>query len=818
MLRKLFLLISMGALLVAVLVVAGYFYLSPRLPDTEVLRDVRLQEPLRVFTSDGKLIAEFGEKKRIPVRIEDTPQKMIQAVLAAEDDRFYEHPGVDYLGLMRAVWHLLRTGRKGPGGSTITMQVARNFLLTREKTFLRKFSEILLSLKIERELSKSEILELYLNKIYLGHRAYGVGAAAQVYYGKLLKDLNLSQMAIIAGLPKAPSTYNPIVNRKRAMIRRNYVLQRMRKLNFISQAEYDTVLVMEDNASWHKSAIDLEADHLAEQVRAEMVKRFGSQAYTEGFQVITTLDSKLQLAANYALKEALLQYDRRHGFRGPEKRLTVEELSDVSLMHKALGKVKSLAGLSVAAVTEVGDRQIQVYSRHEGEITLDWEGLSWAREYIDVNHMGPKPTSAEQIVSAGDVVRIYRKEGQWFLAQKPTAEGALVSLESKSGKIVAIRGGFDFQASKFNRVIQAKRQPGSNFKPFIYSAALDKGYTAASLINDAPVVFEDEALESTWRPENYSGRFFGPTRLRVALMKSRNLVSIRLLRAIGIRHAVKYSENFGFSPDQLSHDLSLALGSAPVMPLSLARGYAVFANGGYLIEPYFIQRILDRHGKSIFESNPVVICDDCKDEVEADLLLDNTDIDDIAVSEERDNTSLFNEVIPPRFAERTVTPQNVYLMKSMLQDVVQRGTGRRARVLKRQDLGGKTGTTNDQKDAWFSGFGGSLVTTTWVGFDRPSTLGQKETGGRAALPMWIAYMREALPHYPQLPVKQPDNMITIKIDPQTAKAVHSGHDGAIFETFRKQYAPAEPLESDYIGSEVEAENGRGLPDLQDQLF
>jgi len=625
-------------------------------------------------------------------------------------------------------------------------------------------------------------------------------------------------MAIIAGLPKAPSTYNPIVNRKRAMIRRNYVLQRMRKLNFVSQAEYDTAMATEDNASWHKSAIDLEADHLAEQVRAEMIKRFGSQAYTEGFQVITTLNSELQLAANQALKEALLQYDRRHGFRGPEQRLTDEELSDPGVMHKALAKVRSLEGLSVAVVTAVGEREIQVYSRQEGELTVSWSGLSWARAYIDVNQLGPKPESAEQIVSPGDVVRIYQREGTWFLTQKPTAEGALVSIEAKSGKIIAIRGGFDFQASKFNRVIQGKRQPGSNFKPFIYSAALDKGYTAASLINDAPVVFEDAALESTWRPENYSGRFFGPTRLRVALTKSRNLVSIRLLRAIGIRHAVQYSKKFGFRPDQLSHDLSLALGSAPVMPLSLARGYAVFANGGYLIEPYFIQRILDRHGKLVFEANPLVICDACKDEVTADLLLDQNVSGGVAMSELPDTASLRDDAPAPRFAERSLTPQNVYLMRSMLQDVVQYGTGRRARVLKRLDVGGKTGTTNDQKDAWFSGFGGSLATTTWVGFDLPRSLGQKETGGRAALPMWIAYMREALKQYPQLPVKQPENMITMKIDPQTAKAVHSGHDGAIFETFRKQYAPPEPLESDYIDPEI-AEDGRPeLPDLQEQLF
>ena len=786
-------LISAAGLALIGLIVAGglYLYLSPQLPSADTLRDVRYQVPLRIYSRDGKLLAEYGEMRRSPVKLSEVPDLMVKAVLAAEDDRFYEHPGVDYQGLLRAAWHLVTTGRKTQGGSTITMQVARNFFLGREKTYLRKFTEILLSLKIEHEFSKQEILELYLNKIYLGQRAYGIAAAAQVYYGVELPKLSLAQMAMIAGLPKAPSRYNPIADPPRALERRNYVLGRMRALGFISEEAYSSALHQQDDATLHSLTIEAEAPYLGELVRAEVVKRYGEDAYTAGYKVFTTVDTRLQTAANTALRDALLAYDRRHGYRGPEARVNLSPQSDAETWSAALANRDPVGTLQAGLVVKIGTTDIQVYLKDQGIITIPWEGLEWARSYIDDNHVGSPPQNPADIVKLGDIIRVQSQpDGQWRLAQIPGVEGALVSLRPDDGSVIAIVGGFDFFKSKFNRATQASRQPGSSFKPFIYSAALEQGMTPATLINDAPVVFKDPGLEDTWRPENYSGRFFGPTRLREALVHSRNLVSIRVLRAIGIDTTIDYVSRFGFDKRAMPHNLSLALGSGVVTPLDLASGYAVFANSGYRVQPYFIDHIEDINGKVLETTAPVHVCKDCEN-----LPADQAKAENIA--------------------PRVITAQNAYLMTSMMRDVIRRGTGRRARVLRRHDLAGKTGTTNDQRDAWFAGFNPDVVTVSWVGFDDTHSLGNAETGARAALPMWIDFMRAALQGLPDHSFEQPPGLVTVRIDPNTGLLADSKDRKAIFETFFANHVPTREAGS---GSTNVDGSHSSAPPIPEQLF
>lgn len=801
-----FVILSISAFAIGLLALTGiYFYLSPRLPSAESLEDVQLQVPLRVSTREGALVAEFGEQRRVPLGLEDIPSSMIKAVLAAEDDRFYVHPGVDWQGLTRAVIYLIRTGEKGPGGSTITMQVARNFFLGSEKTYVRKANEILLALKIENEFTKDEILELYFNKIFLGHRAYGVGAAAQVYYGRSIQELTLAQVAMIAGLPKAPSRFNPIVNPARALARRNYVLGRMRELEFVSEEEYQTALAAPVTARIHGLATEVEAPYVAEMVRSAMEAKFGPQAYTAGFRVFTTIHARLQEAANTALRDTLNQYDKRHGYRGPERRMDGELSAERE--QEILAQTPSVGGLIPAVVHEVGEQSVVVFTRTFGEVELDWDALSWARPRLDENRRGGEPKTASDILAVGDVVRLKEtEEGVWRLAQVPEIEGALVSLDPENGAINALAGGFDFYKSKFNRVTQARRQPGSSFKPFIYSAALEHGYTPATLINDAPVVFDDPGLEAAWRPENYSGKFFGPTRMREALTRSRNLVSIRLLRSIGIDPALEHIQRFGFDGTTLPRDLSLALGSGTVTPLALASGYAVLANGGYLIEPYFIARIEDGDGAVIYEASPLVVCREC--EQQELLAVAAAALEEGAATGEQADTALELEAVEdpsanelmervedtPAIAPRVISEQNVWLMNSMLRDVVRRGTGRRAMQLGRKDLAGKTGTTNDQRDAWFSGFNPAAVTTAWTGFDRLQPLGRKETGARAALPMWIEYMRVALEGVPETYLEQPAGLVTVRIDPVTGLRASAADPNAIFETFRRDQVPKEIIE------------------------
>ena len=766
-----FILLLLGATLGVLLIGGTYLHFRSELPSIDNLRQIQLQVPMRVFSADDKLIAQYGEKRRDPVSYDEIPDDLIHAFLAAEDQNFFRHYGIDPAGLARAAVTLVLTGKKRQGGSTITMQVARNYYLTRKRTFTRKIREIFLALHIEQELSKKEILELYLNKIYLGHRSYGIKAAAQVYYGKSLDELTLAETAMIAGLPKAPSNYNPITNPERARQRRNYVLQRMAALGYISKTEAAQASGKPVTAVLHRAKVELEAPYLAEMVREQIVKQYGAEAYTSGINVYTTITSKLQVAANRGLRKALEDYDRRHGWRGPEKHFeTLPENDDA--LDRLLAETRPVHKLLPAIVTDLEKQNATVYLGKGKTLKIDWKGLSWARPYKDDSHRGAKPKTTADILAIGDLVRVQESQDEdgnsyWRLAQIPAVGGALVSLNPENGAINALVGGYDFYSSKFNRAIQAKRQPGSGFKPIIYSAALEAGYTAASIINDAPVVMESNGDDDTWRPENYSGKFYGPTRLRWALTKSRNLVSIRLLRAMGISHAVEHARRFGFNPNKLPHSLSLALGSGEVTPLQMARAYAVLANGGYLIEPWFIQRI-ERNGEALVEADPLVA--DC----EQDTL------------EERHQPT---EPVPCRAAPRTLSAENRYIMYSMMQDVIDRGTAVRARVLKRSDLAGKTGTTNEQRDAWFTGYNQRIVTTVWTGFDDNSKLGKGEVGGRVALPAWIAFMKVALEDIPEDPPAMPSSLVTVRIDKNTGLQVSGNTGDTLFEIFRPGNEP-----------------------------
>ncbi len=798
-----------GVLSLAVIAAAlGYLYLEPQLPSIANLKDVRLQVPLHVYARDGSLIAEFGEVRRIPVKIAQVPPSLLQAVLAAEDDRFYEHPGVDYRGLLRASTQLLLTGEKRQGGSTITMQVARNFFLDSEKTYLRKLKEILLALKIERALSKQEILELYLNKIYLGNRSYGVAAAAQFYYGTSIGRLSVAQMAMIAGLPKAPSKYNPIVNLARATERRNYILERMHSLGFLKDDAYRAALAETETASRHVQAIAVESPYVAEMVRTEMLARYGEEAYTGAYAVYTTLEPRLQTAANAALRAALLEYDARHGYRKPLPHVDLPVGSGPEQWAEILQEQVEIGGLLPALVVKVQGQAARAYLTGKGEIELPWEALSWARPYVNENRMGPSPKSAAEIVAAGDIVRIQPlPEGKWRLAQAPAVQGAFVALNPGNGAIGALTGGLDFYQSSFNRVTQADRQPGSSFKPFVYSAALEKGFTPATIVNDAPVVVEGASLGEDWRPENYGRDFLGPIPLRKALALSRNLVSIRVLRALGIEYTRDYVTRFGFKPDRLPQGLSLALGSGVATPLEMVQGFSVFASGGYRVEPYFIERIVGPEGKVLMQAQPLTVCQDCASQgglsagpVEATPVgLEDQLQADIRAEEGGASPAPQHAVVTPlatpaaggRAAPRVISAENAYLMTSMMQDVIRKGTGRKALELKRSDIAGKTGTTNEQRDAWFAGFTPDLVAVSWVGFDNHTPLGDQETGGHAALPMWVHFMREALKDRPERVLPQPPGVVSARINPETGLLAADNDPDGVPEFFMDGLLPLE---------------------------
>jgi penicillin-binding protein 1A len=790
-----------GVFTLAVIAAAlGYLYLEPQLPPIANLKDVRMQVPLHVYARDGSLMAEFGEVRRIPVKIEQVPPLLLQAVLAAEDDRFYEHPGVDYRGLLRASSQLLLTGEKKQGGSTITMQVARNFFLDSEKTYIRKLKEILLALKIEHELSKQEILELYLNKIYLGNRSYGVAAAAQFYYGTTIDKLSVAQMAMIAGLPKAPSKYNPIANLARATERRNYILERMHSLGFLNDDLYRTALAEAETASRHVQVIAVEAPYMAEMVRAEMVARYGEEAYTGGYTVYTTMEPRLQTAANAALRAALLEYDARHGYRKPLPHVDLPAGGGPEQWAEVLQEQVEISGLPAALVVKVENKSARVYLSNKGEIELPWEAMSWARPYVNENRMGPSPKSAAEILAVGDIVRVQPlPEGKWRLAQVPAVQGAFVALNPDNGAVSALAGGLDFYQSSFNRAIQADRQPGSSFKPFVYSAALEKGFTPATMVNDAPVVIEGASLGEDWRPENYGRDFLGPIPLRQALALSRNLVSIRVLRALGIDYTRDYVTRFGFKSDRLPQGLSLALGSGVATPLEMVKGFSVFANGGYRVEPYFIERVEGPEGNVLVQAQPLTACRECAPgpvEVTPVGLEDQLQAD-IQAEEGGKSPATQNAVVAPiatpaaggRTAPRVISAENAYLMTSMMQDVIRKGTGRKALELKRSDIAGKTGTTNEQRDAWFAGFTPDLVAVSWVGFDNHIPLGDQETGGHAALPMWVHFMREALKDMPERVFPQPPGIVTARINPATGLLAADNDPDGVPEFFMNGFVP-----------------------------
>ncbi|MCG4452335.1 penicillin-binding protein 1A [Pseudomonas sp. MMS21-TM103] len=766
----------------------AFLYLSPSLPSIESLRSIQLQIPLRVYSSDAKLIAEFGEMRRSPIKFDDIPPDFIGALLAAEDDNFANHYGVDLTSLMRAATQILTSGHIQTGGSTITMQVAKNYFLTSERSFSRKINEILLALQIERELSKDEILELYVNKIYLGQRAYGIEAAAQVYYGKSIKELSLAQLAMIAGLPKAPSRFNPVANPSRAKERRDWILGRMHMLGRIDQQSYETALAEPGDASLHASAPEVTAPYIAEMVRAEMVGRYGSEAYTEGFSVTTTVPSDLQNAANTAVREGLIAYDQRHGYRGPIRRLP--EMNKAAWLDE-LAKRSSLGGLEPAIVSQIEKSGILVLLRSGEEEAIAWDSMKWARPFLHTNSLGPRPQQPSDVTQVGDLIRVQRQnDGSLSFAQLPLAQSALVSLDPNNGAIRALVGGFSFEQSNYNRAAQAKRQPGSSFKPFIYSAALDRGYTAASLVNDAPIVFVDEYLDQGWRPKNDNNTFLGPIRMREALYKSRNLVSIRLLQAIGIDYALDYVARFGFDKQDLPRNLSLALGTANLTPLEVARGWSTFANGGYKTQPYLIERIDGRYGDPLFIANPAST-------PKAIDALTAAAADPVAASDSPEQSP---EQVPvanePVTAERIIDERTAYIMTSMLQDVIKRGTGRRALAMGRDDLAGKTGTTNESKDSWFSGYNADYVTTVWAGFDQPESLGRHEYGGTVALPIWMSYMGSALKDNPSHAPAEPKGLLTLRIDPYSGRAAGPGTVDAYFELFKSEDSPPPMSELD----------------------
>ncbi len=749
----------------------AYLYLSPGLPSVESLRRIQLQIPLRVYSSDGKLIAEFGEMRRSPIRFQDIPPDFTNAILSAEDDNFANHYGVDPASLMRAASQLLKSGHIQSGGSTITMQVAKNFFLSSERSFSRKINEILLALQIERELSKDEILELYVNKIYLGNRAYGIEAASQVYYGKSIRDASLAQMAMIAGLPKAPSRFNPLANPARSKERRDWILGRMLKLGKIDKARYQSALNEPLNAAYHGSTPELDAPYIAEMARAEMVGRYGSEAYTEGFRVTTTVSSKLQDAATTAVRNGLLTYDQRHGYRGPQTRLPG---MNRSTWLQELSKHRPVGGLEPAIVSQIEKSGILVLTRDGQEEAVAWSSMKWARPFLGPDSMGPRPQGPADVAQLGDLVRVQRQaDGSLNFSQIPTAQAALASLDPTNGAIRALVGGFSFEQSNYNRATQAKRQPGSSFKPFIYSAALDNGFTASSLVNDAPIVFQEAGMEEAWRPKNDNNTFLGPIRLREALYKSRNLVSIRVLQAIGIDYARDYVARYGFNKQDLPRNLSLALGTANLTPMEVATGWSTFANGGYKIQPYLIDRIESRDSQPLFIANPPSVPHNSPP----------------SLAEEPPINTGNEASIERAAAERIIDERTAFILTSMLQDVIKRGTGRRALAMGRSDLAGKTGTTNESKDSWFSGYNADYTTTVWSGFDQPESLGRMEFGGTVALPIWMSYMSVALKDKPAHLLPEPPGILTLRVDPITGRAASPGNANAYFELFKSEDSP-----------------------------
>jgi penicillin-binding protein 1A len=752
-----------------ILVIGVIYYMEFELPDIHALNTVQLQVPLQIYTRDHQLIATFGEKHRVPITYDRIPTPLIQAVLATEDQRYFKHNGVDLPGLGRATLQLLATGKKLQGGSTITMQVARSFYLTRNKTFARKVREILLAIKIEHELSKEKILELYLNKVFFGNRAYGVEAAAEVYYGKHLDQLSIDQYAMLAGLPKAPSQLNPLANKEASEKRRNHVLGRMFDQGYIDRETFNKAIQAPLKASYHDLKTEVKAPDVAELVREQLERRYGDEIYTDGYKVITTLDSHLQQTAIQAVYEHLLAYDQRHGYRGPSEHLTTPPDPHMENWANRLRQMPVINGLEPAAVVTLTDNTATVL-RQEGEmVVIPWGGLSWARKPLEDGEVGPRPQHTKEILQVGDVIRIMPTPEGWRLAQIPKAEAGMVALDPQNGAILALVGGFDYQTSKFNRITRAERQPGSSFKPFIYSAALDKGLTLATVINDAPLVIENPNDGSLWRPQNDTRKFYGPTRLRAAIIKSRNLVTIRTLASIGLPYTINYLHRFGFEGPQLPPGLSLALGTGLMTPLQLAKAYAIFANGGMRVTPFAIDTVMDAQNQAVYQASPLTVC--------ANGTCDNQ----------------------KTAAPRVISAENAFLITSALRDVIEHGTAKLAKNLGRHDLAGKTGTTQNQVDAWFAGYNPDIVTIAWMGFDQPQSL--HEWGSQTALPMWMQFMQSALKDKPERALPPPFNVVSMRINPHTGRLAEDRDPAAISEYFIMPYLPDTESDAEDDGEE-----------------
>ncbi|MFA6061375.1 MAG: penicillin-binding protein 1A [Gallionella sp.] len=731
-------LISLPVFLVGIAVMLTY----PTLPSLEVLTDYHPKVPLRIYSAEGALLGEFGEERRALVKMADVPDAMKNAILAAEDDRFYQHGGVDYMGVLRAALSNFTAGGTKQGASTITMQVARNFFLSKEKTFTRKFNEMLLAFKIEHYLSKNDILQLYINQIYLGQRSYGFASASQIYFGKPLNQITIAEAAMLAGLPKAPSSFNPVVNPKRAKLRQMYVLRRMHELRFISDAQLSAAQTQTLSTRHGNQEFSVKSDYLTEMVRQAVYQKYQDATYTQGYRVYTTIRQQDQIAAYQAVRKGVLDYDRRHGYRGPEGFIDLSQERGEEYMEESLQDTNDNDDLIPAVVLSVSATQIHAYCKGGERVTLSGDGLRFAQRALT------DKVALNQRIVAGSIIRVQKNEhGLWQISQLPQVEAAFVSGNPLDGAIYSLVGGFDFNHNQFNHITQAWRQPGSSFKPYIYSAALEKGFTPATTINDAPLMFgSDQTGSDPWQPKNYDGKFEGPMRMRQALIKSKNMVSIRILQSITPQYAQDYITKFGLEAEKHPPYLTMALGTGSVTPLQMLTGYSVFANGGFRTSPYFIQRIEDANGKVLSKTVPVVA----------------------------------NEG-----AEQVIDVRNAYTMVSMMQDVVKHGTAIRAMSLGRQDLAGKTGTTNDSIDAWFCGFQPTVVGISWIGFDQPRSLGDKETGGGAALPMWISYMEKVLKNVPQAEYSLPENMVAVRIN----EGGHHDENGERVEYFYQENAP-----------------------------
>jgi penicillin-binding protein 1A len=754
-----------GAILLAFTAVILY----PALPSLDLLTDYKPKIPLRVYSVEGQLIGEFGEERRAVVAIQNVPKRMMQAIIAAEDERFYQHSGVDYIGVARAAWSNFMSGGVRQGASTITMQVARNFFLSKEKTLTRKFNEVLLAFKIERNLTKDQILELYLNQIYLGQRAYGFAAAAQTYFGKPLDRITLAEAAMLAGLPKAPSRFNPIVNPKRAKLRQQYVLRRMRDLNMIGPGEFAEADKQPISIKKDTNEFAVRAEFFAEMVRQAMYDRYRDEAYRRGLRVYTTLSTQHQAAAYAALRNGVQEYDRRHGYRGPEGYVDVPQKPSDEALEDALQDTTDNDDIYAAVVVQASPRLVKAYRKGGEWLEITGDGLKFAARML-----GEK-VNPNQRIRPGAIIRVQKDErGRWHITQLPAVESALVSIDPRDGALRALVGGFDFGRNQYNHATQALRQPGSNFKPFIFSAALEKGFTPATVINDAPLTFTAAQTGSEpWEPKNYDDKFEGPMRLRTALVKSKNLVSVRILQAIGPQYAQDYITRFGFNPKLHPPYLTMALGAGNVTAMQLVAAYAVFANGGYRVQPYFIQRVVDERGSVVMEALP-----------------------------ERAGEG----------AERVIDARNAFIMTSIMRDVVQMGTAARAMKLGRGDLAGKTGTTNDFIDAWFSGYNADIAAVAWIGYDTPRTLGRSETGASAALPIWMGYMSGVLDTIPEQALFPPGGVVAFRVDRDTGLRVTDGEPGTV-EYFYQEFTP--PLTATASGPII---GGRPPEEVRNQLF